>query len=740
MILGQRVRRVFISFALCIFSLRAEEKADLEKISEQVSTGSWEKVLELTESHQLDPLLALLRQKARFELKKWDEITAANIISDPRFEAYDQYIRLLALYEAKKFEQVVQAPLPKEIPHNFTEYLRLIQAKSFLQQKKLLEAKKSFRAFLNDFPQSRFQSDVMLELANVEWELENKFEALHLFEKIYIYHPIRDTENLAPQRLKQMGRFENLDSGVHLRRIQTLQQAALFSKALKELHQLERISTGGDKERIRLAIASLEFARKNYSKAEFLARSGIKRAQEQESDMMKDWKSLLAFSLVRQGQYDKARVLYDELLQMKTPNAEKEQILLRLGLMSLDDSDFKAAENYFSRLRTEYSGGRYQESSHWFQSWSVLQQFHDLKDEKLPTELKNKLALSVNLLDKLPKLPQGEPLMGQALYWKARAEEALNRKTNAQKTKKTLESEWSASFYSLLGNTNSFDFLQYQETLASPELIVRENKKFLVSDPAFQQLSWRRLEAFVSVRLYQWAHLELENFMKITGRKNEGLRKAVAHRLEVLEDWRDLVRFAQRHFPLPLNKIKHGEELARYHYPQAYGELVLKAANEFQVSPFLIWGVMREESRFQADAVSLAGAVGLLQLMPNLANQIAVRLRESRVNRQKLTEPSLNIRYAAYHLRELIKQIQSWDTPKEFIFPLVVAAYNAGISPVKRWYKERDTQDLGVFVESIPYSETRTYVKRVIQSSNIYWRLYGEKNERLAINKGETKL
>jgi len=126
--------------------------------------------------------------------------------------------------------------------------------------------------------------------------------------------------------------------------------------------------------------------------------------------------------------------------------------------------------------------------------------------------------------------------------------------------------------------------------------------------------------------------------------------------------------------------------------------------------------------------------------MPSLANQIAARLKEPKVNRAQLTNPELNIRFSAFHLRELVRQVQSWNVPSEFVFPLVIASYNAGAGPTRRWLKESKGAPLDIFIESIPFSETRAYVKRVIQSSNIYWKLYGEKNNRIARQKGESTL
>ncbi len=715
--------------------------APTQEIANQVGLRNWSEALRLIETRKENGLLQLLAQKARFELKKWDDILNQKPNQDPLFKDYDDYIRLLALYESGRYQAFTNSKIPSGIPQTYQEYLQLLNARSFAALKDLQPAKKAFRQFLDRHPRTRYRTEAMLELANIEWDLQNRYEALHIYERIYIDHPLNDRDNIASQRLHESGRLESLDASLHLKRIQSFKRSALFSRALKELNQLEKTARSADQEEVRLAIANLEFAQKNYTRSERLARQGLRRTQQESQSLHRNWKSLLAFSLVRQGKYDEAREIYAELLKMNIPRSEKETILRRLGLMAVDDRDFKSAQNHFSQLRRDFTQGSFQESSHWFESWAIIQQFLTKpSNESLSKEMKSHLETASQLLERLPKLSQGAALKGQSLYWRSKVEAGLGNSRKSAALADELKINWGASFYSVLTAPENFQFLFYRENLATLEIISRENRSFKVADPAFREVSWKRLEAFVSVKLYHWAQLELESFMRSTSRQKPGLREAIAQRLEVLGDWSDLVTFAQSHFPLQISQVQSHPEIASFHYPQAYGHEVIKAANEFQVSPFLIWGVMREESRFRSDAVSPAGAVGLLQLMPSLANQIATRLKHPKVSQAQLTSPDVNIRFAVFHLRELIQQIQSWNVKPEFVFPLVVASYNAGAGPVRRWLRESKEAPLDEFIESIPFAETRTYVKRVIQSANIYWKLYGEKSNRIARQKGGSTL
>ena len=118
--------------------------------------------------------------------------------------------------------------------------------------------------------------------------------------------------------------------------------------------------------------------------------------------------------------------------------------------------------------------------------------------------------------------------------------------------------------------------------------------------------------------------------------------------------------------------------------------------------PALIYATMRQESGFRPDVVSRAGAVGLMQLMPELASKLA----GSAVTRPMLRVPETNI---ALGLQEMAALAAEFDQ----VYPLSIAAYNAGKSRVRRWIKESQKMELDRFVERIPFNETRNYVRRV---------------------------
>lgn len=163
-----------------------------------------------------------------------------------------------------------------------------------------------------------------------------------------------------------------------------------------------------------------------------------------------------------------------------------------------------------------------------------------------------------------------------------------------------------------------------------------------------------------------------------------------------------------------------GEDLERWTlaYPVAFEEEVATASGESGVARALLWAVMREESGFNARVESWANAIGLMQLILPTAKAMGRRL-EIKVNRRTLRQPETNIRLGAAYLSYLQKRFDSHPA-------LVIAGYNAGEGAVDRWIEDRPDKAIDLFVENIPYKQTRGYTKRVLSTLATYTFLYEE--------------
>ena len=140
------------------------------------------------------------------------------------------------------------------------------------------------------------------------------------------------------------------------------------------------------------------------------------------------------------------------------------------------------------------------------------------------------------------------------------------------------------------------------------------------------------------------------------------------------------------------------------------------AGNKF--SPFLLLALIRQESFYDAHAVSPADASGLTQVVPETASGIAEALGEKDFRTSDLLRPKVSLRFGAYYLGSQL-QMLGGD------IPAALAAYNGGPGNATRWQAAAASSDPDVFLESIDFSETRAYVELVLENYAVYLYAYG---------------
>jgi soluble lytic murein transglycosylase len=145
----------------------------------------------------------------------------------------------------------------------------------------------------------------------------------------------------------------------------------------------------------------------------------------------------------------------------------------------------------------------------------------------------------------------------------------------------------------------------------------------------------------------------------------------------------------------------------RLRYPLSYEQIVRGHARNYDLEPALLAAVIYQESKFETQARSDAGAVGLMQLRPETAKGIALRTGGSRFRVDDLTNPEINVRYGSWYLRHLLDKYGDEET--------ALAAFNAGQGNVDSWRREG---------KGIAFAETRHYVDRVQELKRIYQDAY----------------
>ncbi len=172
--------------------------------------------------------------------------------------------------------------------------------------------------------------------------------------------------------------------------------------------------------------------------------------------------------------------------------------------------------------------------------------------------------------------------------------------------------------------------------------------------------------------------------------------------------FREFVRHGGRNIPRRFWEIL---------FPLAYWDTIRAEAEKRGHDPYLIASIIRQESGFEPTTVSNAGAVGLMQIMPEEASRIGEAGGIGAVTREDLFDPRKNIAVGAAEFAQKLALMNDNRT-------LAIAAYNAGETAVRQWVERTNPEDTDLFIESIPYAETRLYVKTVTRNQHEYRRIY----------------
>ena len=177
-----------------------------------------------------------------------------------------------------------------------------------------------------------------------------------------------------------------------------------------------------------------------------------------------------------------------------------------------------------------------------------------------------------------------------------------------------------------------------------------------------------------------------------------------AAKLAQLWQWDEIAIFT-------IAKVQQWDDI-KMRFPLSYADKIHENALQQDLNPVILFGLVRRESAFNKDAHSPVGARGLMQIMPNTARQIAKDLNERWRGKNSLYNPVKNLKYGSYYYQKLLNQFDGH-------YALALAAYNAGPNRVKKWLPD-ESLPADIWIETIPYRETRDYVTSVLVYAMIY--------------------
>ncbi|MBI9102012.1 MAG: lytic transglycosylase domain-containing protein [Spirochaetales bacterium] len=207
---------------------------------------------------------------------------------------------------------------------------------------------------------------------------------------------------------------------------------------------------------------------------------------------------------------------------------------------------------------------------------------------------------------------------------------------------------------------------------------------------------------------FQWLE---ESYSGFPGDDRDAFLK-LARNIQSRELWLDSIRLISR-LPRSMDPSERSLEELFLYYPRPHREIIENAAEKYSLPPALIFGLVREESGFTPAIESWAGAVGLMQLMPSTAEDVAGRMK---LEHWELQDPVSNVEMGSWYL----------DWLRGYVGELMpsILAYNGGPGRIRRYLKELDYLPADIFSEGLPMSETRNYGPKVLVSALYYGYLY----------------
>ena len=604
-------------------------------------------------------------------------------------EAAQQFSALLKEYPNTVIkEQILEAYAPTAVeigrPQDALEALAaypatatkspllLDRARAYESTRKLVDAAKDYQALYYRFPMSDEAKDAALALPRLNKQLHNEFPYA--------------TAELQEQRA------------------QVFYDAHKWKEARVEFEKLaSMLKDPANPARQRALVRAAECRQHPKASPNLLANLNI-------NDPEADAERLYSLSQAYRSEKNESAMLTNvEKVAEKYPQSHwTEEALMAAGNYYWVLLDRAKAAHYYERVLENFPGDKNAYNAEWRIAWVAYLERQPYADDKITVFLR-KYPVSGGAVN--------------ALYWLGRNAERSGNPAHARAYFRKTMDRFPTSYFADAAQ-NRLDKLGPGD---------EEVPDFLAQIPAASPLRpfdepvapnvldrWNRAQALRTIAFDASAELELKAAYAATASPRFLVEAAQAafdqgHFATGMAYGRQAISsFDSRKFnEVPPNVWK-------VLFPLPYESQLRREAERNDFDPMFAAGLIRQESTFQADVVSHANAIGLMQILPKEGRRLA-KQRKVRYTKATLFDPNVNIELGMLYISELTR---ATGAPE-----YAAAAYNAGEDRLALWKAERPYEEIPEFVESIPFTETREYVQIVIRNATMYRKLYGESNK-----------
>jgi len=687
---------LLLSISISSASLYPLADDNLAKAAQRMKKRDYRGARETASKAVAGPGRDLLLGMSAYRLENWDEAErhlAGAVEHFPLLGDFALYYRASALNHLVRYREAISllARLEKEYPESpLAQSVSYLNAEALFQDGQFQAALEAYRNFIADYPEGSDALKASYRIATCSEKLGDTAGAAAELRRIWLKHPGKDVADDAEEDLKRLR-----DKGVA---IQTFTTEELFGRGLAlfdlkkyrdALAVFSSVPPESLPEQLRgrqafKSAMSLYLSKQNAEAEQAFARLASPESPYREyAGEAFYWH---ARTLERLGRKESACAALMKLAETSPGSELADDALYHAGMIMKNSGARSEALAVFDRLLNRYPRSPLASRVLWENGWGSYR----AGDFPAAAELFGRLLTDDAFREK-------------ALYWQFRSLEAAGSAESARRVLALLLEEYPTGFYAL-----NLEKEKGIRTTTTPSL----DKTVLATLQAPD--GQERAMVLISLGLHQEARMEISAMRKRTS-SGTAATMDIAKLYLAMEDYRSAMRlYSPRN---PAKKATRSSRTWAILYPPAFAESVSRNAAANRISENLTYALIRAESNFFPEARSPVGALGLMQLMPATAKDTARQMHET-VTMPELTIPEVNVRIGTRYLKGLLTRFNG-------NLVSAVAAYNAGPTPVLRWRKNLSGLREDEFIESIPYSETREYVKRVLAGMEVYRRLYG---------------
>jgi soluble lytic murein transglycosylase len=550
---------------------------------------------------------------------------------------------------------------------------------------------------------ARLFDEALAELAETLSSLGRGAEAVQALETLYYELPTSRFSSEAGRRLNALAAARPARSAEERHRLawgraERLYEAGRYRDALNAYTLLRRdFPQHGDRDRLTLRQGVCQYQLRMGLADKTLAGLGAAAAEIRAEALYT--RALLARRARRR---DTFRNFMNEAAQATPVSRWTEEALVSLARHHFLENEMDLALGYYGRLATEFLASPYYAEARWRTLWADYRS--------------GRYAEAAAGFEKTARENPSSPEHARFLFWAARAYERAGSPRRTTELHRQVLLGYKNSYY----GRQSEGHLARLDGAAAAALTLASGRDGVNLRGAIQvsrQGRLARIGQLLVLGLTEEAALEAER--GVAGHEDDAAFQALFAWIHYQRGRYVLAISAMRQ-AFPFHVAATGdllpEDVWRILYPLKYWELVERFSRERGLDPYLVAAVIRQESTFNPVVKSRAGARGLMQIMPSTGRLIS-RQEGTRFRWQALVDPEANIRMGTLYLRQMLDRFGGR-------VDYALAGYNAGPHRVEKWTGSDLTLDAEEFIEEIPFTETRDYVKAVLRNETQYRRVY----------------